>query len=158
MPPEASKQPGISIDGMFLQSARFSHADGFLDLPVDTKFTGSVQIQASNALRGDEKAARITLTVSVNEPEKQPYSFEIAVVVQVSAIEGQENLRIRDFVAAPAAISLVYPFLRQAVADITLKGRFGPVWLNMVNPQLLVPAVPTSAKVPEASAEPTRKG
>ena len=30
------------------------------------------------------------------------------------------------------------PFLRQTVADVTLRGRFGPIWLNPVNLRLTI--------------------
>lgn len=81
--------------------------------------------------------------------KEQPYSFHVEIVVQLSAIEGDENFPIQDFLLSPASISLAYPFLRQAVADITLKGRFGPVWMNVVNPALLVPRAPAGVAEPE---------
>lgn len=138
MQPDPSKQPGIRVDGMFVQSAQFSHADGFLDLPADTRFNGGLQIGASHALRADGKAARITLAASTDPQQQQPYKFEVVVVAQISELEGLQNLPIKDFISSAASISLVYPFLRQTVAEITRGGRFGPVWLNVINPQLLV--------------------
>jgi preprotein translocase subunit SecB len=36
---------------------------------------------------------------------------------------------------------MLYPFLREAVANLTGRGRFGPVWLNPFNFMLLAQEV-----------------
>jgi len=54
----------------------------------------------------------------------------------------------RYFTTSGAA--LLYPFVRQVVADLTSRGRFGPVWLNPMN----VTAVPLSVMTPLPKLQP----
>ena len=42
---------------------------------------------------------------------------------------GFENLPMADFLG-DSAPALLFPFLREAFANITTRGRFGPVWLQ----------------------------
>jgi len=139
---------------MFLKSGQFAHVENFLDLPPETKPGGNIEIGINCAIRNDGKAARITMVAKSIDTASEPYTFEVVVVAQVSEIEGQQSLAIKDFINAPPVVSLVFPFLRQAVGDLTLRGRFGPVWLNLINPQLLVSGPGNEAEV---AAEPAAK-
>jgi preprotein translocase subunit SecB len=123
---------------MYVQSAQFAHHEGFMDVPADQKFNSAVTIESKTATRNDGKAARITMRVLSETDGGNKYTFDVVVVAQVSEVEGDGNLPIVEFVNTPAAISLVYPFLRQSLADLTVRGRFGSVWLNLINPQMFV--------------------
>ena len=48
---------------------------------------------------------------------------------------------LRDFLAGPA-VALLYPFVREAFANLTLRGRFGPVWLNPFNVRAMAEGLP----------------
>jgi len=54
------------------------------------------------------------------------------MVALVRRLPGEGNLSVRDFVLSAASVSLLYPFVREAFAAVTLRGRFGPVWLNLL--------------------------
>ncbi len=50
----------------------------------------------------------------------------------VEAEHGKENMPIEQYVRSSGPATL-FPFIRQVVADLTSKGRFGPLWLSPVN-------------------------
>jgi hypothetical protein len=35
-------------------------------------------------------------------------------------------------------VSMVFPFVREAIANLTMRGRFGPVWIDPLNVQAIV--------------------
>jgi len=45
---------------------------------------------------------------------------------------GAENMSIATYLTGPATATL-FPFVREALANITGRGRFGPVWLKPFN-------------------------
>jgi hypothetical protein len=70
----------------------------------------------------------------------------------------------RYFTTSGAA--LLYPFVRQVVADLTWRGRFGPVWLNPMNVAAMpltvssepLPELPGSRKrVPPKARQPNKE-
>jgi len=83
--------------------------------------------------RSDQKAAALTLRLSTDPGDtKSHYRLIVELVATVSAVEGEENLPPTEYLktAGPAAL---YPFLREVVANLTMRGRFGPVWLKPFN-------------------------
>ena len=60
------------------------------------------------------------------------YKFEITVVALVGVKPGGSNMSVTEYAQASAA-ALLYPFARELVANITGRGRFGPLWLLPFN-------------------------
>jgi preprotein translocase subunit SecB len=140
LPPDAQparayneeKQPGIQLAQVFLEAVEFSHNGDVLALPVNTKpNVGTVNIGVEIAVSTDEKAGYIRLTVATT-PEASPvYNVKVTMVALLQVAE-QPNLPLREFLIT-AGVPTLYPFMREAFANITQRGRFGPVWLNLIN-------------------------
>jgi preprotein translocase subunit SecB len=65
---------------------------------------------------------------------------------------GQENMALKEFFTTGSAHAVLFPFVREAVANITMRGRFGPVWLNPVNFGALVAKGSVAASTSEESS------
>lgn len=147
---DTSKQPGIEIAQIFLERVSFSHRDDYLLISASTKpNVGEVNIQIERGLSKDSTKGLLRVTVGT-VPENNPvYNFEVSMVGLFKTKEGDENLPLNDFLRVNGVATL-YPFLRQAVAEITLKGRFGPIWMSPFNVTVLAekgsPAKPRKQK------------
>jgi preprotein translocase subunit SecB len=130
---DPSKPPGIQVAQIFLQRAIFAHREDSLALPPTTPIgTPDITLTTTAGQSADSKRGIITLRVQT-KPEQRPlYSLDIEMTALVEVQEGMENMPVERYirVSGPA---MVYPFIRQVVADLTSKGRFGPLWLNPVN-------------------------
>lgn len=129
---DESKQPGIQIAQIFLERATFSHRDDALALPPTTPFQPEVVVNLQGGVSPDEKAAFVRITVHTKPEDRPLYNFTVAMVALVQAVAGQENLSLREYVEGGAP-AMLYPFVREAVASLTWRGRFGPVWLAPFN-------------------------
>ena len=67
--------------------------------------------------------------------EGHPYRIDIVMQGIIEPIEGEENYPLAEY-ARTAGAALLFPFLREAVASITGRGRVGPLWLKPFNVQL----------------------
>jgi preprotein translocase subunit SecB len=81
----------------------------------------------------DAKSAVAILTIRSNPAEVDAvYNFEVQVAAIVVADPGEENMKPIEYATTHAG-SMLYPFAREAVANLTGRGRFGPVWLRPFN-------------------------
>jgi preprotein translocase subunit SecB len=135
---EQKTQPGIAVAQVFLERMAFSHRGDFLALPLDTKpEVGDVAIGVSVGEGTDGESGLVRIEVRTDPARNPLYNVELAMVALVRRLPGKGSLSIRDFVLSAASVSLLYPFVREAFAAVTLRGRFGPVWLNLLNPQAI---------------------
>jgi len=131
---DAKTHPGIAVGQVFLERVAFSHRADFLALPPDTKpEVGDVAIGVSVGESPDGEGGLIRIEVRT-DPARNPL-YTVAMVALVRRLPGEGNLPVHDFVVSAASVSLLYPFVREAFAAVTLRGRFGPVWLSLLNPQ-----------------------
>ncbi len=130
---DITEQPGIEIAQIFLDKVSFSHRADYLLISASTKpKVGDVNVQIESGLSEDSTKGLLRVTVGT-VPENNPiYNFEVSVVGLFNTEEGGENMPLKDFLRVNGVATL-YPFLRYAVAETTLKGRFGPVWMNPFN-------------------------
>lgn len=130
---DPSRAPGIAISQVFLEEASFSHRADALALPLDAKpELGNIEIAVEAGLRPDRKAGLLRLSAATR-PEAEPlYNVRVKMVGLFEQQSGAENLSMADFLG-DSAPALLFPFLREAFASITSRGRFGPVWLHPIN-------------------------
>ena len=135
MDPE--RQPGIKIGQIFLSRARFEHSPNVLDLPLETPVPEQkITLTVTTGLTEDRKAGMVSITVETAPDETAIYRYAVEMVALVEQEEGAENMAVSEYLthAAPAAL---FPFLREALASLTGRGRFGPVWLKPLNLKLM---------------------
>lgn len=128
--------PGIKVDQIFLEAAELSHRSDALALPAGTQANvGEVTLEISIGMAPDTNAGFIRIAVATQPSLNPLYSFRVAMIALVSAIEGVAgNMSVRTYLER-AGVLLLFPFVREAVASLTIRGRFGPIWLQPINPQ-----------------------
>ena len=132
---DPSKEPGVVIAQVFVEKIAFSHREGFLALPANTPpNVGEIAVNVMIGESADGESGLIRIEVKTNPENKPTYNVELTMValVQRAAIK---NMTVEEFLTSGASVSLLYPFLREAFANVTQRGRFGPVWLNPINTQ-----------------------
>ena len=154
---DQDKEPGVILAQVYLDSVEFSHRADALLLPPNTKAEiGSVDVAVEIAVSVDEKSGYIKLTAST-DPDAQPvYKVKLAMVGLVTT--GHEpNIPIREYLIG-SGLAMMYPFVREALANITQRGRFGPVWLNPINAKKVAEQFqPTPESKSPVAAPRTRK-
>lgn len=131
---DVSKNAGIVVGQVFAASANFAHRADAMSLapgtPVDV---GEVTVQLEVAVSSDNKAAILKLGARTRSEAPAPlYQIAAEMVALTTVPEGQDALPSAEFMQR-FAVSLLYPFLRELVANLTMRGRFGPVWLQPID-------------------------
>jgi preprotein translocase subunit SecB len=132
--PDAGNKPAFQLGQVFLQRCAFQHRREPLALPPDTKLEPQeINIQLGFANLNNGEAARVMVLVTTNPEdgdEKALYDFMVEMVAIVHNIDHEA---FPDRQLAEVVAAMIYPFAREAVANLTTRGRFGPVWLNPIN-------------------------
>lgn len=131
---DKTKQPGIRIQQIFLERASFSHRPDSLTLPHTTApEVGELKIdvQAGVAKGGGQGILRVRVRT---QPSQKPlYVLDVTMTALVGLLDTDvPNMTIEEYIGRYGP-GMLYPFVRQAVSEITIKGRFGPIWLNPFN-------------------------
>lgn len=134
---DPKKQPGLAISQIYLLRAHFEHAtDPYAIEPrnQEGEATLTVSFQATELEKSGSTVPVVAITVGVatTDDNKHPYSLDIAIQGIIEGIEGQENFPPLDYARVQGA-GLLYPFLREAVGNITGRGRVGPLWIKPFN-------------------------
>ncbi|MDB4893593.1 MAG: Preprotein translocase subunit SecB [Gemmatimonadetes bacterium] len=134
-PVNPAQQPGLQIAQIFLRHAHFEHTSD--PLTVHPHTVGEADIEISYATMELQKstggsASGIMLRANTSASNSHIYSFDVAVTAIVEPIDGEENYPLAEY-AAVAGAALLFPFLREAVANITGRGRVGALWLKPFN-------------------------
>lgn len=137
------QQPGIRLVTVFLADATFRHREDALmtaNPPKADAASGTAQIEVEVRDVKEKSAMVVILRVS-SDPEDATsrYDFDVRVVGVFEPMLGVPNMEINHFAVANGG-GLLYPFAREAVANLTGRGRFGPVWLNPFNIHAIVSA------------------
>ena len=130
---DPKKQPGIQFAQVYLSAAQFSHRSDALEFSPNHAFPDlSFRIEAEVLEPRNGAAAAIRFRMTSNPSSEAQYSIMVEWVAVIQAIPGQENISPREYATqfAPAAL---YPFLRETIANLTSRGRFGPVFLKPLN-------------------------
>jgi preprotein translocase subunit SecB len=130
---DKTKQPGINIHQVFLDRASFSHRDDYLTIPASTPpKVGDINV-AFRMIPSDAEPRALIQARARTDPEQKPmYEFDVIMSMVVSMDEAAPNMTLPEY-AQTGGFASLSTFLRQTVADLTLRGRFGPVWLKPAN-------------------------
>lgn len=130
---DPTKQPGLEIGQIVLERALFEHRHDYLTLPHATAIAGlPLRVHAQLGLDSEKRVGVIKLALSTDRDQAPLYIIELTLAALVSVKAGQENMSIEQY-AMTACVATLFPFLREAVANLTSRGRFGPVWLHPFN-------------------------
>ena len=129
---DATTQPGIRIGQILLVTAHFEHREDFLNLPPDSKLEEmNIDVTVEVGTNEENTQGMLRLTVGNSKPEYL-YHFQVVMVGLFDVDPHAPNMNLTDFLKV-AGSTLMYPFVREVVANITARGRFGPVWLKPFN-------------------------
>jgi preprotein translocase subunit SecB len=135
---KSAGQPAFRVAQVFLQRAVFVHRGLPLALPENTpqaaqEISVTVAMQHLDDNTGPQVATQVTVIVATNPEDgdtKALYDFVVEMNVLVHDVD---RVAFPDHQLTEVAAAMLYPFVREAVANITGRGRFGPVWLNPFN-------------------------
>jgi preprotein translocase subunit SecB len=133
---------GVRFSQVFLLRASFRHRSDVLNLPPSTPLSEQkINVTIDLLTAGDSDAAGITVTVKTEEEDSEAlYQFEVAMTALVASdLASVERVPPVEYLAR-SGVHALFPFVREAVANITMRGRFGPVWLKPFSAQLAVKA------------------
>jgi preprotein translocase subunit SecB len=133
---DEQKPPGLQIAQIFLLSAQFAHREDALALPAGTR-EGEQRVGVQIQMREHNTGQAASVAVKVfSDPDSQTalYRYSLEMVGVVEKAPNEENLAPRDFILK-GGVTILFPFLREALANLTMRGRFGPVWLKPFNVQ-----------------------
>jgi preprotein translocase subunit SecB len=139
---DKNKQPGVSFDGVFVKSLHFERNPQIIEKPnLQLNLTHGVGISE------DKHSLTIEITADITDRDSNAFSLKATIVGMFSVMVGQENMSLEDFakVSGPA---LVLPYVREIVANTTLRGGIRPVMIPPFNLQAIVEPQNLTAKAP----------
>ena len=138
---------------VFLEEAHFSHREDFLSLPQSTVLDpGALDLGFQAGLTQDRRRAVLRVRATTEGATTSPlYQVTVVMTALVEIDEQAPNMSLEQYISA-AGFPLLVPFIRQAVADLTGRGRFGPIWLQPVNVRASLDAPPSPPAVAEPAA------
>lgn len=151
-PPVA--RPTIQINQLLLERATFAHPPGFLSLPaLPIQAPRDIQISLQTQIDSANKQFLVRLQLAATSVSGSPsYDLDVSLI-GLFAISEFPATDITKQLAVTGG-TILFPFAREAIANLTSRGRFGPIWLQPVN---LVAAVETATKSTTPAKRPKRK-
>ncbi len=140
---DRTKPPGIRILQIFLERALFSHRADSMSLSPATTIQADVSVEVQAGYSPDRKRGRCRVRVHTDPTKKPIYDVDLVITALLAVDESQPNMSMEQYVTKYAP-TMLYPFVRQAMADITGRGRFGSLWLSPVNLAAAVPPTLTA--------------
>jgi preprotein translocase subunit SecB len=131
---DPAREPGVRFSQVFLNELHFKQHPNALSIDARTPIPKlPVDMSLKVLDRKDKRAAAAFFKVETsNEAEDLLYRMTVEMVAVVEAIPGEENIEPSEY-AKNFAPSALYPFVRELIANITQRARFGPVWLAPFN-------------------------
>lgn len=121
----------LRIAQMILESVRFEHDKDFLRREATHAAPPStVGVNVETQRSQDENLALVRLRVVSKEPEAV-YKYEV-VYTAILQYSGPAPADFDHRLSVTGA-SMLMPFVRELVANLSSRGRFGPTWLAPVN-------------------------
>lgn len=128
---DTQKQPGISFDNIILGEL------SFVRNPTTSGKSGlNIEFENTASFSEDKKKLMFKLSASVNEKEadgsKSTFNLKCQMIGFFSIIDGMQNMSLDEFskVNAPA---LMIPYVREIIANITMRSGLKPIILKPIN-------------------------
>jgi preprotein translocase subunit SecB len=128
---DTSQQPRIRISQIFLERAFLAHREDFLSFPPSTPMSPEVELILEVGLSPDKSRGRVRLGARSQPGAEDLYNFDVLLTALIER-EGEGNMPLERYLEKHASV-MVFPFLREAVANLTGRGRFGPLWIRPTN-------------------------
>jgi preprotein translocase subunit SecB len=138
---DPKRQPGLRIAQVFLSHAHFNYKADPLTLSAPdstTQVQMNVDVQVLDLVQENgPPVAGVRVRVRSDPASVHPYVFDVSMGAVIESEPGEENYNPKDYVVNAGA-ALLYPFVREVIANITQRGRFGAVWIPPFNMRLVM--------------------
>lgn len=127
-------RPPFKIIQLFTTEASMKHRGDYLSRPSNTPHHPQ-QISVTMKMReANDGAARLVYVVVETNPndgdEKALYDFSVEMIGIVDEVD---STAFNDRQLVEVVATILFPFVRETVANLTGRGRFGPALLNPFN-------------------------
>jgi preprotein translocase subunit SecB len=130
---EGVELAAFNLAQIYLVSAMFSHRANPLERPANTPIPPQrIGVGLSYTALNDGSAGQATVKVTT-DPTDESALYDFAIEIAAIAERKPEGPSFSDADLAQILATMVYPFVREIVASLTSRGRFGPIWLNPLN-------------------------
>lgn len=131
---QANTQPLFNIEKLYVKdiSLEVPHAPGIFLEREHPEIDLQLQTQAATIEEGVfEVTVTVTVTAKLSGKDKVMFLIEAkqAGIFQIRNIPAEEM----ETVLAAVCPNILYPYLREVVSDVAVRGGFAPVILNPVN-------------------------
>lgn len=156
-----SEAPGVGLAfaEVFIEAAAFGHRLDYLRHEKKTaRLDTGLEIGAvAHILNQRQGVFRFRVASAPLPDGSLPlYAFDLSMAALVVVPEDETTpprMSLDQFMFSPVAVSAMLPIVRSALGDLTMRGRFGPLWLNPLNPKSIV----VTRMTPELIAEVERR-
>ncbi|HET8835587.1 MAG TPA: protein-export chaperone SecB [Gemmatimonadales bacterium] len=126
------KQPGIRVSQIYLESATFRHRSDHLSLsPRTPPEVGPIGFEVETGVSEDKTRALVRVRVMTPPDSTALYAFDLTMIALLRTRD-EPNMPLEQYVSVHGT-TLLFPFIREAVANLTTRGRFGPIWIAPFN-------------------------
>lgn len=129
---EAPAQLSLIIGQIVLISADFRHREDVTSVPAAGAPTGGAVLQVKTQISEDGEAA---VSVRVSSDPADPnalYQYAIEMMAAIKMPTPGAPLPSQTYLAL-AGTTFLYPFVREMLANLTMRARFGVIYLNPFN-------------------------
>jgi len=118
----------FSLDDIFLPLIMFRLNPNFK--PKDGKININSSIEVDYSLK--DKSLSVNVQVEMPDEENVPFSFMVVGVGKFTLSQEPQNDEL-EIIAQVNCAAMIYPYIREAVADLTRKAGVPPLHLQPVN-------------------------
>jgi preprotein translocase subunit SecB len=124
-----AKQPEIRLVNVFLATTHFEHHADYLKIPSSTKVEVGFSMTVTVAGANDGKASIITIAIKTRDDPEALYRFHVELTGIMEGDMTNPDAAVQEHLTKQGA-AMLFPFLREAVANLTGRGHFGAIWLK----------------------------
>lgn len=114
---DSTRPPGVRVDSILLDGFSFRKKE---DLDVRKPYNVNVGLVNKTGLVEGEKQGILRSHVTIEEQSDHLFEITLDYSLVATAIEGAENMPVRDFLETSAP-ALLYQFARETVLTMTQK-------------------------------------
>ena len=124
---DKTKQPGINFDNVILGKLNFIRK---ISIPVKPEL--KLNINNKKSINSEAGKLVYELTGKIEDEKEKSFSVECSVIGFFSVDKEKSNMSLEDFANANAP-AILFPYFRNAVADVTMRGGLKPVIIPPLN-------------------------
>lgn len=146
----------LTIAQIILERSEFKHRDDYLRLEPRTALEPSnvgMTVQVQRAETDPAHAALVRVTAKSDDEALYYFSVTYVVFYGMEVEEGEAPPADLDHRLMVTGATMLFPYIREAVANLTSRGRFGPSWIAPTNFNNLVPTMSTPQEALASTSE-----